>query len=143
MNFSDYSQEEIEEEIKVNLIKNESCEEIEPNSQEIYLFEDVYESLSNKNSILTNLKFQDLCVNLEKQNSVKFNKLKLLLYQKFLRIIISLIVVNLRKNLAIFFKKIKAYKFKILGYNFETTNKVKLNLILRNINLLNFMLNQC
>jgi hypothetical protein len=144
MECSDFSQEEeIEEDelILQTLLQEESNHNISSDSQGIYLIEDIYESLSQKNNILENLKISNKFIDLQKENYAKLNKLKLLLYQKFLRIIFSTIVVNLRGNLAIFFEKIKTYKFKILGFNFETTSKVKINLINRNINLLNFLSN--
>jgi hypothetical protein len=141
MECSDLSQEE--EHIMQTLLQEESNHNISSDSQGIYLIEDIYESLSQKNNILENLKISNEFIDLQKENFVKLNKLKLLLYQKFLRIIFSTIIVNLRGNLAIFFEKIKAYKLKILGYNFETTSKVKSNLINRNINLLNFLSNLC
>ena len=122
-----------------NLEPEENCEFEESNG--VYIIEDIYESLSeDKKEILSHLKVSDDKMNeLKIENKNKFNKLKLLLYQKFLNILFSIMSSNIRKDLRIFFEKTKIFKLKNLGYNVEVNNKVRRRKIIFYLNkYLNF-----
>lgn len=96
-------------------------------SQGIYAYDDDYESLvEDKRKILSQISMSndDRINDLRNENKSKLNKLKLLLYQKFINIVFSIIGLNLRKEFRIFVEKTKFLKIKHLGYKLETNNKV-------------------
>jgi hypothetical protein len=97
----------------------------------------------DKKEILGHLKVSENKMNeLKNENKNKFNKLKLLLYQKFLNILFSIVSTNIRKDFKIFFEKTKVFKLKNLGYNLEANKKVKKRLfiaILNNMKILNLV----
>jgi hypothetical protein len=92
-------------------------------------YEDYYESISEvKKRILTSLKIStnEEKLNLMKnENQNKLNKLKLLLYQKFLNFLFSTLAMNIRKEFKTFMEKTKVFRLKEMGYKLESNDKVK------------------
>jgi hypothetical protein len=123
----------------------------ECDNKEILIVDDFYESLTTqKTKLLKQLNSQSNFSNnheidgLKNENKIKFNKIKLLLYQKLLNIFFSILGSNLKKEFKNFWEKLKFTKIKILGYKIDSENKVILALIvliLPSSNSLNFMKN--
>jgi hypothetical protein len=92
-------------------------------------YEDYYESISeDKKRILTSLKIStnEEKLNLMKnENQNKLNKLKLLLYQKFLNFLFSTLAMNIRKEFKTFMEKTKVFRLKEMGYKLESNDKVR------------------
>lgn len=107
-------------------------------ADELYIADDLYESLTEeKQKILSNMSQMNLD-KLHNDKSNKLNKLKLLLYQKFLNILFVILAQNFQGNLKQAMEKLKLGK--IRGYKIQTNNKVnyfpfKFD---RNLNFLNF-----
>ena len=86
---------EIEEDIKVNDEENENEDSID----EDLMYDDEYESVTQK-EILSQISKMELTQSfqrLENKNKKSMNKLKLLLYQKFLNILFSILSQHIRK----------------------------------------------
>jgi hypothetical protein len=101
--------------------------------KEILIVDDFYESLTEQKKFLLNhLNSQSEFINqhefkeLKNENRNKFNKIKLLLYQKFLNILFSIVGSNLKKEFKNFWEKMKFTKIKTLGYKIDSEKKVRL-----------------
>lgn len=111
-----------------------SCDEIESEyeqSHSIYAIEDNYESYNeDKQSIINQFKqSSDNKIELLLiENKNKFNRLRLLLYQKFLNIIYAIISINIRRSFKFFISQTELFKFNKIGLNYKNENKVKLYL---------------
>lgn len=92
------------------------------------IYEDYYESISeDKKKILTCLKIsanEEKLNLLKNENQNKLNKLKLLLYQKFLNFVFSTLAMNIRKEFKTFIEKTKVFRLKEMGYKLESYDKV-------------------
>ena len=85
------------------------------------IYEDIYESLSEEQfKIIEKINDNKKLNLIKKENDIKLNKLKLLLYQKFINILFSVISINIRKNLKIFVENFRFYKLKSLGYKLDS-----------------------
>ena len=95
--------------------------------KEIFVIEDFYESLTgHKSNILSQLHDPNHALEeLKIENRNKFNKIKLLLYQKFLNILFSILSVNAKNNFRIFFEKVKFTKINSMGYKIDAEKKVR------------------
>ncbi len=91
-------------------------------------YEDYYESISeDKKKILTCLQIsanEEKLNLLKNENQNKLNKLKLLLYQKFLNFVFSTLAMNIRKEFKTFLEKTKVFRLKEMGYKLESYDKV-------------------
>ncbi len=91
-------------------------------------YEDYYESISeDKKKILTCLQIsanEEKLNLLKNENQNKLNKLKLLLYQKFLNFVFSTLAMNIRKEFKTFLEKTKVFRLKEMGYKLESCDKV-------------------
>ena len=91
-------------------------------------YEDYYESISeDKKKILTCLQIsanEEKLNLLKNENQNKLNKLKLLLYQKFLNFVFSTLAMNIRKEFKTFIEKTKVFRLKEMGYKLESYDKV-------------------
>jgi len=103
----------------------------ECDNKEILIVDDFYESLTvQKTKLLEQLNSQSNFSNnqeineLKHENKIKFNKIKLLLYQKLLNIFFSILGSNLKKAFKNFWEKMKLTKIKIPGYKIDSENKV-------------------
>jgi hypothetical protein len=92
------------------------------------IFEDFYESLGyEKQQLLSQIKLQQdnsKLQNIKSEGNNKMNKLKLLLYQKFLNILFSIIGLNIRRGLKEFYENCKFLKIKTMGFKLDSNNKV-------------------
>ncbi len=96
--------------------------------KEIYVIEDFYESLTgHRSNILSQLHYpNDELEELKTENRNKFNKIKLLLYQKFLNIMFSILSINVKNSFRIFFEKVKFTKINSMGFKIDAEKKVRL-----------------
>ncbi len=81
----------------------------------------------DKKKILSSMKIStnEEKINLMKnENKNKLNKLKLLLYQKFMNILFSILGMNIRKDFKMFMEKIKVFRLKELVFKMDSNNKV-------------------
>ena len=97
------------------------------NSEEICVLDDYYESIAEeKKNLIQQLQISssnEKIANLKNENKNKLNKLKLLLYQKFLNIMSAIISLNIKKSFKIFTIQANFIKIKNLGYKINTDNK--------------------
>jgi hypothetical protein len=94
------------------------------------IFEDIYESLGPEKAHLIQLLTHEdnyKIENLKSENNNKFNKLKLLLYQKFLNILFSILGLNLRRGFKEFYENCRFLKIKLMGFKLENKDGVKFN----------------
>jgi hypothetical protein len=90
------------------------------------IYDDIYESLgAEKQHLVTLLKSHGEANtgrldNLRADNNNKMNKLKLLLYQKFINILFSVIGLNLRYGFKEFYENCKIMKLKCKGFKLDT-----------------------
>jgi hypothetical protein len=94
------------------------------------IFEDFYESVSiEKQKLITqignNINITERLESIRNDNNNKMNKLKLLLYQKLINILFSVIGLNLRRGFKEFYENCKFLKIKSMGYKLDNENKVK------------------
>ena len=92
------------DEIEENINDNEEENENEDSIDEDLMYEDEYESVTQK-QILSQISKMDLSQSfqkLENKNKKSMNKLKLLLYQKFLNILFSILSQHLKKFIRYF-----------------------------------------
>ncbi len=106
-------------------LKNEHEE-----NKEILIIDDFYESLSDqKKNLISQLKFSrdgedNQIENLKKISKCKFNKIKLLLYQKFLNIFFATLSSIIKKQFKYFLDKLKLTKMIKSGYKINSEKKV-------------------
>jgi hypothetical protein len=107
--------------------------------EDVNVVEDFYESIGtgigvsyNNNNISSfnqnNVKFHNIenaISKIKHSNEIKMNKLKLLLYQKFLNILFSTFSLNLRKDFRTFNENVKYLRIKSLGYKLKNDQKFK------------------
>ena len=124
-------EDEYEDEKNNNNIKTNTKVEESENPEEDLMYEDEYESV--KDDILKSMNLlssQSITIkNMQQKNKNKLNKLSLLLSQKFLNIIFSLLSIHFKKIYKIFFNNIKSliiYKYNMI--NLSTRNKPKNNI---------------
>ena len=134
--------EEIEEDIQIeedeyedendkkNNIKLVNKIEESENTEEDLMYEDEYESVKDEliksMSLLSSHKDSPSIKYLQQKNKNKLNKLGLLLCQKFLNILFSILSIHLKKLSKIFFANMKSliiYKYNML--NLTTRKKTK------------------
>ena len=85
------------------------------------IYEDIYESLSEEHfKIIEKINDNNKLIIIKKENDIKLNKLKLLMYQKLINILFSVISINIRKNVKAFFEYCKFFKIKSLGYKLDS-----------------------
>ena len=124
-------EDEYEDEKNNNNIKTNTKVEESENPEEDLMYEDEYESV--KDDILKSMNLlssQSITIkNMQQKNKNKLNKLSLLLSQKFLNIIFSLLSIHFKKIYKIFFNNMKSliiYKYNMI--NLSTRNKPKNNI---------------
>ena len=141
-----FKEEEIEEDIQIeedeyeddknNNIKTTSKKEESENSQEDddLMYEDEYESVRDdilkSMSLLSSHKESLSIKNMQIKNKNKLNKLSLLLSQKFLNIIFSILSCHFKKLYKIFFNNLKSliiYKFNMIALSTRNNQKNFLN----------------
>ena len=101
-------------------------------SNGVYIIEDYYETFKDDKKILLsqlrntieNDQVHIEITHLKIENTNKLNKLRLLLYQKFLNFLFSIICQNIRKDFKILMEKSKYLKIKNMGYKLDCNNKV-------------------
>jgi hypothetical protein len=100
------------------------------------IYEDIYESIGSEKQHLISLlgKTSDGRLNnLRQENNNKMNKLKLLLYQKLINILFSVLGLNLRRGFKDFYDNCKYLKIKSMGFKLDNgddkTHKVNVLLI--------------
>jgi hypothetical protein len=132
-----YSDEEIVEDIQIeedeyedeNNNKNTTTNN-EDNTEEDLIYEDEYESVKDEilksMSLLSSHKESLSIKNLQQKNKNKMNKLSLLLSQKFLNILCSILSCYIKKNFKIFLNNMKSliiYRYNMI--NLSSKNKIK------------------
>ena len=141
-----FKEEEIEEDIQIeedeyeedknNNTKTTSKKEESENSQEDddLMYEDEYESVRDdilkSMSLLSSHKESLSIKNMQIKNKNKLNKLSLLLSQKFLNIIFSILSCHFKKLYKIFFNNLKSliiYKFNMIALSTRNNQKNFLN----------------
>ena len=136
---NNYNEEEIIEDIQIeedeyedenNKNSNINNTNNEDNTEEDLMYEDEYESV--KDEILKSMSIassyrESLSINKMKQkNKSKLNKLSLLLTQKFLNILISILSCRIKKDFKIFMTNMKSLiMFKFNMINLSNKNKIK------------------
>ena len=149
--FNKFKDEEIEEDIQIeedeyedekntnNNIQTSSKVEESENTEEDLMYEDEYESVKDdilkRMSLLSSHKESLSIRNMQMKNKNKLNKLTLLLSQKFLNIIFSILSCHFKKIYKIFFNNLKSliiYKYNMINLStrknpkkFLTKNKPK------------------
>ena len=110
------------EDDKKNIKTNTKIEESENTEEDDLMYEDEYESVKDdilkSMSLLSSHKESLSIKNMKQKNKNKLNKLSLLLSQKFLNIIFSILSCHLKKIYKIFFNNIKSliiYKFNMIN----------------------------
>ena len=100
------------------------------NTEEDLMYEDEYESVKDEllksMSMVTSYKESLTIKNMKQKNKNKLNKLTLLLSQKFLNILVSIISCNIRKTYKLFINNMKAliiYKFNMINLSKKNKNK--------------------
>ena len=100
------------------------------NTEEDLMYEDEYESVKDEilksMSIVSSYKESLAITNLKQKNKNKLNKLTLLLSQKFLNILVSIISCNIKKNYKLFINNMKSliiYKFNMINLSKKNKNK--------------------
>ena len=134
-------EEEIEEDIQIeedeyedeknnNIKTNNEIEESENTDNDELMYEDEYESVKDdilkSMSLLSSHKESLSIKNMQQKNKNKLNKLSLLLSQKFLNIIFSILSCHFKKIYKIFFNNLKSliiYKYNMI--NLSNLNKSK------------------
>ena len=133
-------EEEIEEDIQIeedeyeddkkNIKTNTKIEESENTEEDDLMYEDEYESVKDdilKSMSLISSHKESLSIkNMKQKNKNKLNKLSLLLSQKFLNIIFSILSCHLKKIYKIFFNNIKSliiYKFNMINLSNKKHSK--------------------
>jgi hypothetical protein len=132
-----YNDEEIVEDIQIeedeyedeNNNKNTTTNN-EDNTEEDLIYEDEYESVKDEilksMSLLSSHKESLSIKNLQQKNKNKMNKLSLLLSQKFLNILCSILSCYIKKNFKIFLNNMKSliiYRYNMI--NLSSKNKIK------------------
>ena len=119
-------EDEYEEENKTNKITNSEID----NTEEDLMYEDEYESVKDEilksMSIVSSYKESLTIKNLKQKNKNKLNKLSLLLSQKFLNILVSIISCNIKKSYKLFINNMKSliiYKFNMINLAKKNKNK--------------------
>ena len=97
------------------------------NSESEYVKDDYYSS--KPKNFKQNMLPEKSERTLKKENFEKFNKIKILLCQKFLNIIVSIISSKIKKNFMIIFENSKFIEIKRLGYDLGEKNSVIFNFI--------------
>ena len=104
----------------------------EDNTEEVLMYEDEYESVKDdilkSMSLLSSHKESLTIKNLQQKNKNKLNKLTLLLSQKFLNILCSILSCYIKKNFKIFINNMKCliiYKFNMINLSNKNKNKNK------------------
>ena len=141
-----FKEEEIEEDIQIEedeyednknnniktTSKKEECEDSQENDDLMY--EDEYESVRDdilkSMSLLSSHKESLSIKNMQIKNKNKLNKLSLLLSQKFLNIIFSILSCHFKKLYKIFFNNLKSliiYKFNMIALSTRNNQKNFLN----------------
>ena len=124
---------------KKNIKTNTKIEESENTEEDDLMYEDEYESVKDdilkSMSLLSSHKESLSIKNMKQKNKNKLNKLSLLLSQKFLNIIFSILSYHLKKIYKIFFNNMKSliiYKFNMINLtneknpkNFSKKEKIK------------------
>ena len=136
-----YKEEEIEEHIQIeedeyqdekknNIETNNEIEDSENTDNDELMYEDEYESVKDdilkSMSLLSSHKESLSIKNMQQKNKNKLNKLSLLLSQKFMNIIFSILSCHLKKIYKIFFNNLKSliiYKYNMI--NLSNRNKSK------------------
>ena len=110
------------EDDKKNIKTNTKIEESENTEEDDLMYEDEYESVKDdilkSMSLLSSHKESLSIKNMKQKNKNKLNKLSLLLSQKFLNIIFSILSCHLKKIYKIFFNNIKSliiYKYNMIN----------------------------
>ena len=123
-------EDEIEEENNKNSTTNKNT--LGENTEEDLIYEDEYESVKDEilksMSLLSSHKESISIKNLQQKNKNKLNKLSLLLSQKFLNIMFSIISCHIKKIYKIFINNIKSliiYKFNMINLTNKNKNKNK------------------
>lgn len=119
-------EDEYEEENQTNKITNSEID----NTEEDLMYEDEYESVKDEilksMSIVSSYKESLTIKNLKQKNKNKLNKLSLLLSQKFLNILVSIISCNIKKSYKLFINNMKSliiYKFNMINLAKKNKNK--------------------
>ena len=136
---------------KNSTTNNKNTNTYEDNTEEDLMYEDEYESVKDEilksMSMLSSHKESLAIKTLQQKNKNKLNKLSLLLSQKFLNIIFSIISCHIKKNYKIFITNMKSliiYKFNMInlskknvGNSWRTTKDIKDNWrsMIRNIDI--------
>ena len=100
------------------------------NTEEDLMYEDEYESVKDEiiksMSMVSSYKESIAITNLKQKNKNKLNKLTLLLSQKFLNILVSIISCNIKKKYKLFVNNMKSliiYKFNMINLSKKNKNK--------------------
>jgi len=100
------------------------------NTEEDLMYEDEYESVKDEilksMSMVSSYKEILTITNLKQKNKNKLNKLTLLLSQKFLNILVSIISCNIKKKYKLFINNMKSliiYKFNMINLSKKNKNK--------------------
>ena len=121
-------EDEFEDDANKNTTTNKNT--YEDNTEEDLIYEDEYESVKDEilksMSLLSSHKESLSIKNLQQKNKSKLNKLSLLLSQKFLNILFSILSCHIKKIFKIFMNNMKSliiYKFNMI--NLSNKNKTK------------------
>ena len=117
---------------KNSTTNNKNTNTYEDNTEEDLMYEDEYESVKDEilksMSMLSSHKESLAIKTLQQKNKNKLNKLSLLLSQKFLNIIFSIISCHIKKNYKIFITNMKSliiYKFNMINLSKKNRSKNK------------------